>query len=59
MLQHIKDVRAEMHRVTWPSRRDTKRMSLVTIGILTAAGVTIWLVDTGLVATLALFSKIG
>lgn len=59
MLDHLKNVRAEMTRVTWPSRKDTKNMSLVTIGVLTTAGFAIWLIDTALVAALALFAKIG
>lgn len=59
MLEHLKDVRTEMARVTWPSRKDTKNMSLITIGVLATAGCATWLIDTALVAALALFAKIG
>lgn len=59
MLEHLKNVRSEMRRVTWPTRKETRKMSLVTIGILTVAGVILWLVDTFLVAGLATFASIG
>lgn len=59
MRQYLKEVRAEMRRVTWPTRKETRDMSVATISILAVSGVTLWLVDTALVGLLAILSKLA
>lgn len=49
---YLDNVRTEMQRVTWPSKTETRDMSLQTIVILTVAGTILWLLDTGIVAGL-------
>ena len=49
-------VRAEMHRVTWPSRTELTNYSVAVVAMLIAFGVAVWLVDTGVVAGLVGFT---
>lgn len=50
------DVKAEMHRVTWPSKEELKNYSVAVIVMLVVFGVAVWLVDTGVVAALVGYS---
>ncbi len=50
------DVKAEMRRVTWPSKTELQNYSLAVIAMLIVFGAIIWLVDTGIVAALAGFT---
>lgn len=50
------DVKAELHRVTWPSKDELKSYSVAVIAMLVVFGVVIWLVDTGIVALLVGFT---
>ena len=50
------DVKAEMHRVTWPSKAELKNYSIAVIVMLVVFGVAVWLVDTGVVAILVGYS---
>ena len=50
------DVKAEMHRVTWPSKSELKNYSVAVIVMLVVFGVAVWLVDTGVVAALVGYS---
>lgn len=50
------DVKAEMHRVTWPSKAELKNYSITVIVMLVVFGVAVWLVDTGVVAILVGYS---
>lgn len=52
LTQYLKDVKTEMQRVTWPSAKETKNMSLATIGIICGTGFILWALDTGIVAAL-------
>ena len=50
------DVKAEMHRVTWPSKSELKNYTVAVIVMLVVFGVAVWLVDTGVVAALVGYS---
>ena len=50
------DVKAEMRRVTWPSKDELRSYSVAVIVMLVVFGVLIWLVDTGIVAALVGFT---
>ena len=49
-------VRAEMRRVTWPSRTELTNYSVAVVAMLIVFGVAVWLVDTGFVAGLVAFT---
>ncbi len=49
-------VRAEMHRVVWPSRQELRNYTVAVTVFLVIFGVCIWLVDTGVVALLVGFT---
>ena len=52
------DVKAEMRRVTWPSKTELKNYSLAVIVMLVIFGVVIWLVDSGIVAALVGYTSL-
>jgi len=45
MIQYLKDVRAEMRHVSWPTRRQTVLYTVVVIAISLAAAVYLGLFD--------------
>ena len=51
-------VRAEMRRVTWPSRTELTNYSVAVVAMLIVFGVAVWLVDTGFVAGLVAFTSL-
>lgn len=51
-------VRAEMRRVTWPSRTELTNYSVAVIAMLIVFGVAVWLVDTGFVAGLVALTSL-
>ncbi len=51
-------VRAEMRRVTWPSRTELTNYSVAVIASLIIFGFAVWLVDTGIVAALVGFTSL-
>lgn len=53
------EVKAEMQRVTWPTKSDVMHSSLVVIGALIFFGVLIYLVDSGMIPLLLAYSKLG
>ena len=53
---YFREVRSEMHRVTWPDRKELTSYSATVIAMLVAFGVCIWAVDTGFVAALVAFA---
>ena len=55
---YIHDVRVEMHRVVWPSKAELKDYSVAVIATLLIFGVSLWLVDTGVVALLVAFTSL-
>ena len=50
------DVKSEMNRVVWPSKRELKNYAGAVIIMLIIFGVAVWLVDTGVVAALVGYS---
>ncbi len=55
---YFKDVRTELHRVTWPSVKEVREYSVCVIGVLIVVGIAIWLVDTGITAALVTLSAL-
>lgn len=55
---YLREVRAEMKRVTWPTKKETRNMSLGTIAILIVFGLVLWAVDMGIVAGLAAIANL-
>lgn len=53
------DVATEMKRVTWPSRKDVIRWSLVVVGALIFFGVLVFLLDSLFKFVLVAFSGLG
>ena len=53
---YFADVRAEMHKVTWPTRTELRNYSFAVIVMLIVFGVAIWLIDTGFVAGLVQYT---
>ncbi len=52
--QFFKDVRSEMKRVTWPSRQDVVRWSVVVVAALLFFGVYVAVLDNGVITPLLL-----
>ncbi|MCS7081085.1 MAG: preprotein translocase subunit SecE [Chloracidobacterium sp.] len=44
-VQFLRDVRAEMQQVVWPTRQEVYDTTLIVIGIVTFFGVFLWTVD--------------
>lgn len=55
---YLREVRAEMKKVTWPTKKETRNMSLGTIAILIVFGLVLWAVDMGIVAGLAAIANL-
>jgi preprotein translocase subunit SecE len=51
----LRESRAEMKKVFWPTKKDVWNSTLVVIGLTLAVGVYIFLADTVLARLLALF----
>lgn len=49
-------VRSEMNRVVWPNRKEMVNYTIGVVFLLIFFGVAIWLVDTGVVATLVSYT---
>jgi len=58
LIGYLHDVKVEMQRVTWPSRKELKDYSIAVIASLIVAGVAVWLVDTGVVALLVALASL-
>lgn len=46
MKQFLGDVRIEMRKVVWPSRKDTTSTTLVVFGMVILVSLFLWLVDS-------------
>ena len=53
---YFRDVKAEMHRVVWPSHEELKNYTVAVTVFLIVFGFCIWLVDTGVVALMVGFT---
>ena len=59
IVDYIKNVRTEMKRVTWPTRPEVGRMSLVVIFALVFFGILIYIVDSAVTPVLYALSGLG
>ena len=57
--EYFKGVRSELRKVTWPSRKDTYKYTLVVLVICALFAIFFWLVDTGCLLILRQVLKIG
>lgn len=48
IVQFFREVRHEMSRVTWPSLKDTRMLTLMVFIMVTIMGVFLWFVDLAL-----------
>ena len=55
--QFLSNVKAELEKVTWPTRKDTYGSTLVVIGLVLAVAVFLWVVDSGLSALIRLILR--
>jgi preprotein translocase subunit SecE len=55
---YLSEVRAEMRRVTWPSRSELTNYSVAVTVMLIVFGFAVWMVDTGFVAALVAFTNL-
>jgi preprotein translocase subunit SecE len=47
-IQFLREVRTELKKVTWPSRKDTLSGTLVVLVAVFIIAIFLWIVDTGL-----------
>ena len=59
IVDYFKSVKVEMKRVSWPSRTEVWKMSVVVVVALVFFGVLIWLVDTAVTPVLVWVSSLG
>lgn len=57
LAQYIQDSRAELKKVVWPSKKETRNHTLMVIGISLAVAAFLGLVDYGLNLLLKLFIR--
>ncbi|ABK43353.1 protein translocase subunit secE/sec61 gamma [Magnetococcus marinus MC-1] len=48
---YLGDVRSEMRKVVWPSRKETMQTTIVVFGMVVAVSLFLWLVDAILSST--------
>jgi preprotein translocase subunit SecE len=58
-INYCSNVKAEVKRVVWPSKQETLRMSLVVLFALIFFGIFIFLIDSGAVPLLDMYSTLG
>ncbi len=51
---YFKGVASELKKVTWPTKRDVYRYTLVVLAVCAAFAVLFWLIDTGILGLLGL-----
>ena len=57
MVTFLKEVRAELVKVTWPTRSEVTRLTFVVIGISVIVGIYLGIADFGFVKLLELIVK--
>ncbi len=50
--KHYKDVRAELKKVHWPSRKELYLYSSIVLSMVVVIGIFFWVLDTGFTAVL-------
>lgn len=58
-VNYMQGVKTEMAHVTWPSKKELRNMSAFTIAALTVGGVSLWIIDTGIVGAMTSLAHIG
>ena len=56
---YIKGVKAELRKVTWPTRKDTVKLTLIVLVVCAIFALFFWLVDTGCLVVLEKVLKIA
>lgn len=56
-VQYLKEVRAELLKAVWPSRKEAVRLTVAVIGVSLAVAVILGLADLGLTKLLSLVIK--
>jgi preprotein translocase subunit SecE len=51
---YFKGVASELKKVTWPTKKDLYRYTLVVIAICAAFAILFWIIDTGILGLLSL-----
>ncbi len=51
---YFKGVSSELKKVTWPTKKETKRYTLVVIAVCAAFALLFWLIDVGILSLLKL-----
>lgn len=57
--QYLKEVRTELKRVTWPTKQDIIKSSLVVVGALVFFGLLIFAIDSAVVPLLTAYSGLA
>ncbi|MBU1131607.1 preprotein translocase subunit SecE [Patescibacteria group bacterium] len=55
LIQYVKDSRAELKKVVWPSKKETQNHTLMVIGISLAVAAFLGIIDYGLNLVIELF----
>ncbi|MBR5756221.1 MAG: preprotein translocase subunit SecE [Firmicutes bacterium] len=50
--EYLKGVRAELKKVTWPTKQETVKLTAIVFVVCAAFAVFFWLIDTGCLALL-------
>jgi preprotein translocase subunit SecE len=58
-VQYCRDVKAELKRVTWPTKQEIGRSSLIVVGALVFFGLLIFAIDSAVVPLLQLYSGLA
>jgi len=52
----VREARAEMRKVVWPSRKQTFQVTLMVIGVVVIFAIIMWILDTGLMVAMKWFT---
>jgi len=55
--EFFSNVKSELKKVTWPSRKDTYGSTIVVIVLVLAVAVFLWVIDSALAAVIRLLLK--
>ena len=57
VITFFKEAREELGKVTWPSRREVSRFTMVTVATVVILSVFLWLVDSALMKIIQVVMK--
>lgn len=52
----VREARAEMRKVVWPSRKQTFQVTLMVIGVVVVFAIVMWMLDSGLMIAMKWFT---